>query len=74
VLNYYFDGTEVASFFGGAQGAEPLNYLQIYSEDIQYAEANVNAPGAGGRDRRRHHRHLGAGSAQPGESESPGDR
>ncbi len=44
VLNYYFDGTEVASFFGGTQGAEPVNYLQIYSEDIQYAEANVNAP------------------------------
>jgi len=44
VLNVYFDGTAVASFFGGTQGAAPLNYLQIYSPDIQYAEANVNAP------------------------------
>jgi uncharacterized protein (TIGR03437 family) len=44
LLNIYFDGTAAASFFGGTQGAAPINYLQIYSEDIQYAEANVNAP------------------------------
>ena len=44
VLNVYFDGTAAASFFGGSQGATPLNYLQIYSTDIQYAEANVRAP------------------------------
>ncbi|MGO9262578.1 MAG: hypothetical protein ACLQU1_40800, partial [Bryobacteraceae bacterium] len=31
VLNVYFDGTAVASSFGGTQGAAPLNYLQIYS-------------------------------------------
>jgi uncharacterized protein (TIGR03437 family) len=44
VLNVYFDGTAVGSSFGGATGAAPLNYLQIYSEDIQYAEANIGAP------------------------------
>lgn len=44
VLNVYFDGTAVASFFGGTHGAAPLNYLQIYSQDIQYAEGHVNAP------------------------------
>jgi uncharacterized protein (TIGR03437 family) len=44
VLNVYFDGTAVASSFSGTQGAAPLNYLQIYSQDIQYATANVNAP------------------------------
>jgi hypothetical protein len=46
LLNLYFNGSAAASFFGGTQGAAPLNYLQIYSEDIQYAEANVNAPAA----------------------------
>lgn len=44
VLNVYFDGTAVASFFGGTKDAAPLNYLQIYSSDIQYAEAHLNAP------------------------------
>ena len=42
VLNDYFNGTPVASFFGGTQGTAPLNYLQIYSPDIQYAENHVN--------------------------------
>jgi uncharacterized protein (TIGR03437 family) len=44
VLNVYFDGTAAASFFGGTQGAAPLNYLQIYSPDIQYANDHLNAP------------------------------
>ena len=44
VLNVYFNGTAAASSFGGTQGIEPLNYLQIYSPDIQYAQAKVNAP------------------------------
>ena len=44
LLNIYFDGTAAASSFSGTQGTAPLNYLQIYSEDIQYAEANVNTP------------------------------
>ncbi len=46
VLNYYFGGTAVASSFGGSPGATPapLNYLQIYSPDIQYAQMNASAP------------------------------
>ena len=44
VLSVYFDGTAVASSFNGTPGIAPLNYLQIYSQDIQYATANVNAP------------------------------
>jgi len=44
VLNVYFDGTAVASSFGGTTGTAPLNYLQIYSPDIQYATANAGAP------------------------------
>jgi uncharacterized protein (TIGR03437 family) len=44
VLSVYFDGTAVASSFNGTQGTAPLNYLQIYSPDIQYAAENVNAP------------------------------
>jgi hypothetical protein len=39
VLVEYFMGTMVAPSFGGTVGATPapLNYLQIYSPDIQYA-------------------------------------
>jgi uncharacterized protein (TIGR03437 family) len=44
VLNQYFDGTAVAAAFGGTTGTAPMNYMQIYSEDIQYATANINAP------------------------------
>jgi uncharacterized protein (TIGR03437 family) len=44
LLNIYFDGTPAASSFGGTPGTVPLNYLQLYSQDIQYASANVNAP------------------------------
>ncbi len=44
VLNIYFNGTPVATSFGGTQGITPLNYLQIYSEDIQYAQMNADAP------------------------------
>jgi uncharacterized protein (TIGR03437 family) len=44
VLSVYFDGTASSASFGGTEGAAPLNYLQIYSEDIQYAIANANAP------------------------------
>jgi uncharacterized protein (TIGR03437 family) len=44
VLNVYFDGTAVASSFNGTEGTAPLNYLQIYSQDIQYAGANINTP------------------------------
>lgn len=44
VLRKYFDGTPPAALFGGTVGTEPLNYLQIYSEDIQYAAAHANSP------------------------------
>jgi hypothetical protein len=44
VLYVYFYGTPVAATFGGVPGAVPLNYLQIYSDDIQYSEANAGIP------------------------------
>ena len=44
LLNIYFNGSPAASSFGGTQGTTPLNYLQLYSQDIQYANASVNAP------------------------------
>ena len=44
VLKVFFEGTAAASFFGGAQGATPLNYLQIYAVDFQYAETHIHAP------------------------------
>jgi hypothetical protein len=44
VATVYFDGTAVASSFNETLGIAPLNYLQIYSQDIQYATATVNSP------------------------------
>jgi lysophospholipase L1-like esterase len=44
VLRVFFDGTQAASFFGGTPGATPLDYLQIYWADFQYAEAHSHAP------------------------------
>jgi hypothetical protein len=44
VLKVYFDGTPAAFFFGGTPGTAPLNYLQIYAADIQYAESHAGAP------------------------------
>lgn len=44
VLSVYFNGTAVAPSFNGTEGTAPMNYLQIYSPDIQYAQQNVNAP------------------------------
>ena len=44
VLQVYFSGTAVGPVFGGTAGSAPLNYLQIYSADIQYATMNVDAP------------------------------
>ncbi len=44
VLYVYFYSTPVAASFGGVPGATPLNYLQIYSDDIQYSEANAGIP------------------------------
>jgi hypothetical protein len=44
VLYVYFYNTPAASFFGGINNSSPLNYMQIYSSDILYAEAQVNKP------------------------------
>jgi hypothetical protein len=44
VLGVFFEGTSVAPAFGAMPGSAPLNYLQIYSPDIQYAEANLHNP------------------------------
>jgi hypothetical protein len=42
VLKVFFDGTKVTSSFGGPDvGTAPLNYLQIYGPDIEYANENV---------------------------------
>jgi hypothetical protein len=41
VLEYYFNETPAASYFGGKTGGAPLNYLQIYYEDVQYATKNT---------------------------------
>jgi hypothetical protein len=40
VLQGYFAGTQGSSVFGGELGNAPLNYLQIYAPDIQYALEN----------------------------------
>ncbi|MGD0300421.1 MAG: hypothetical protein ABSE86_25325 [Bryobacteraceae bacterium] len=44
LLNIYFDGTPAASSFGGTPGSTPLNYLQIFAEDIVYATNHAQAP------------------------------
>ena len=44
VLYVYFHGTPVASLFSGVNGTAPLNYLQIYSDDILYATAHQHSP------------------------------
>jgi len=46
VLNVYFGGTAAAPYFGATAGPTPapMNYMQIYAPDIQYAQMNVNAP------------------------------
>ena len=45
VLTKFLDGTAVGMAFGATQGAAPMNYLQIYAQDIVYASANANSPG-----------------------------
>jgi hypothetical protein len=42
-LQVYFDGTSVGASYGtnDSSGAFPLNYVQIYSEDIIYANTNT---------------------------------
>ena len=40
-LRAYFDETPVATVFGGTMSTAPLNYLQIFADDFQYAEKNT---------------------------------
>ena len=44
LLKTYFDGTPAAWSFGGSTGTAPLNYLQLYWNDIQYANNHANSP------------------------------
>ncbi len=44
VLRVFFDGTAAAGSFGGTPGSAPVNYVQIYNQDIKYATAHGNAP------------------------------
>ena len=44
ILGVYFTGTAVAATFGAPPGTAPLNYLQVYPDDIQYAAMNANSP------------------------------
>ena len=46
VLGVYFTGTPVAGssqFFGGMNGTQRLNYLQVYYQDINYGIQNTTA-------------------------------
>jgi len=43
VLQAYFDGTTPGGSYGVISSNQPLNYLQIYSADVLYANANTNA-------------------------------
>ncbi len=43
VLVNYFDGTPAAASFGGTVGEAPMNYLQIYTDDFQYATMHSGA-------------------------------
>jgi len=44
VLRLFFTGTPVGSEFGGIIGTAPLNYLQIYYQDIEYATKHASKP------------------------------
>jgi hypothetical protein len=44
VLGIFFDDTAVGDLYGEAQGNAPLNYLQIYAADIEYATAHAKRP------------------------------
>jgi hypothetical protein len=46
LLHIYFNKTVAAAQFGGTPGLTPapLNYLQIYSQDIVYATNHDQAP------------------------------
>jgi hypothetical protein len=40
VLKVFFDGTNQGSYFSASNGTAPLNYVQVYGPDIDYATAN----------------------------------
>lgn len=44
VLHVFFDGTPAAASFGGTPGTAPVNFVQIYNQDITYATAHANEP------------------------------
>ncbi|HUI88763.1 MAG TPA: hypothetical protein VLX61_08545, partial [Anaerolineales bacterium] len=44
VLRVFFDGTPAADSFGGTPGTVPLNYLQVFYEDVQYSTTHSNDP------------------------------
>jgi len=44
VLQMFFGGTPAGPLWGGASGAAPLNYLQVYSTDFLYAASHLSAP------------------------------
>jgi hypothetical protein len=44
VLSYYFSDTSVANLYGGIKGTAPMNYMQIYAEDIKYATDHAISP------------------------------
>lgn len=44
VLNVFFDGTPAATTFGGTVGTAQVNFMQVFYQDVQYAEANVATP------------------------------
>ncbi len=44
VLQVVFTNTPVGSLYCEPQSGSPLNYLQIYYPDFQYADSNGNAP------------------------------
>jgi hypothetical protein len=43
VLRVYFDGTTPGGSYGSISSNLPLNYLQIFSADVLYANTNTNA-------------------------------
>jgi hypothetical protein len=44
VLRVFFDGTPAAASFGATPGTAPVNFVQIYNQDMTYATAHANAP------------------------------
>jgi hypothetical protein len=43
VLADFFDGTALGPLYGASKGSAPLNYLQIYETDIEYATSHTRS-------------------------------